>query len=70
MRELRKAVMEEFNAMIQDLVEEIKDAEKSGEGLDITNLFSKQSEHYKELMLKFEDAEKRFHANPKKFIGG
>lgn len=68
MKILRQNVIEEFNAMIQDVVEEIQQAEKKGDGLDITVLFGKQSGHYKNLNAFFDDAETRYTAKPKKFF--
>lgn len=68
MRELRSDVHKEFNAMIQDVVEEIQQAEKTGEGLDVTQLFGKQSGHYQKLNEIFDQAERRYKENPKRFL--
>lgn len=66
MNELRKKVIEEFDAMIQDMVEEVDRASREGDGLDMGNLFGKQSQHYRSLSLAFDDFESRLNKVYKK----
>ena len=68
MRQMKKEVSSQFRAMIEDLKEEIQHAEKSEDGLDTTELWGKTAQHYDELNQIFENAEKRYKKNPKKFM--
>lgn len=70
MRELKRKVVNEFKDMIIDLKEEIKEAEESGDGLNVTELWGKTAEHFAALDAHFLDAEARYIKNRKSFLGG
>lgn len=65
MNELKKCVFEEFDEMIQEVVKCLREAEKKEEGLDLTELFGKQSQHNLNLNIAFDKANERI-KQPKK----
>jgi len=66
MKELRKQAFIVLDKYNQVWVDAIKEAEKTGQGLDLTTVISKISEVNRDLNLKFDEAEERNKGNVKK----
>jgi len=64
-QELKKNTLEVINRINQNWVDEIKSAEKEGNGIDLAEMFGKFSDQITKLEQNFRDAEERF-KNPKK----
>ena len=64
MNELKKQTMDVINQINQDWVESLKDAEREGKGIDLSEMMGKFSENIKKLDQHFRDANERI--KPKK----
>jgi hypothetical protein len=68
MIELKKKVVNEFRTMVSDMVDSMKDAEKTGGGMDISTLWVKTADRFANLDLFFNEYSERIRGNKKKLF--
>lgn len=70
MKELKRAITEEFKLLVNNVTQEFRRAEEDGDGIDLTNLMDSLATRFKKIDDAFIDGEQRYLKNKKGFAGG